>query len=96
MMKRHPGFDFQDAGSFLMEAASINNRIKCVNWLTVLCDALVDELGGIDAMRNALEPACKVHEYPGGCLIQASGYPQLGDTYRNDIPAAYRLVAKPH
>ncbi|MEJ2426854.1 MAG: DUF3396 domain-containing protein [Candidatus Thiodiazotropha sp.] len=93
MIKRFPGIDFQDGVQLSLQARSIHNRIKSINWLTVLCDALVEELGGLDAMRTALEPVCKVHEYPGGVVIQAGAYPQIGDTYRNDVPEAYRLVA---
>jgi hypothetical protein len=94
MIKRFPGFDFQNGVRFSLQARSIHNRIKSVNWLTILCDALVDELGGLDPMRSALEPVCKVHEYPGGVVIQAGEFPQVGDTYRNDVPGAYRLVAR--
>jgi hypothetical protein len=94
MIKRFPGFDFQGSVSFIMETESVHNRIKSVNWLTVLCDALVDELGGLDAMRSALEPVCKIHKYSGGVVIQAGAFPQVCDTYRNDVPEAYRLVAR--
>ncbi|MET0065435.1 MAG: type VI immunity family protein [Candidatus Thiodiazotropha sp.] len=93
MIKRFPGFDFQNGGRFSLEAETIHNRIKSVNWLTLLNDALVEELGGLDDMRSTLEPVCKVHEYPGGVVIQAGAYPHVGDTYRNDVPEAYRLVA---
>lgn len=94
LFKRFPGFDFQDVGQFSLQARQIHNRIKCVNWLTVLCDALVEELGGRDKMRAALEPVCKVHDYPGGVVIQAGATPQIGDTWRDDVPEAYRLVAR--
>jgi hypothetical protein len=94
MIKRFPGFDFQNGVSFSLEAESVHNRIKSVNWLTILNDVLIEELGGLEAMRSALEPVCMIHEYPGGVVIQAGAYPQLGDTYRNDIPEAYRLVAR--
>ncbi|MGV2293326.1 type VI immunity family protein [Trinickia sp. YCB016] len=93
LMKRFPGFDYV-YGDFSMEAQEVHNQIKCVNWLTVLGDGIVGELGGIEPMREALEPVCKVHEYPGGVVIQAGEAPQLGDTYRNDIPEAYRMVAR--
>jgi len=94
LFKRFPGFDFQDGVQFLMQARSVHNRIKCVNWLTVLCDALVEELGGRDNIRAALEPVCKVHDYPGGVVIQAGAYPQVGDSWRGEIPEAYRRVAR--
>lgn len=94
LFKRFPGFDFLHAGMFSMQARDIHNRIKGVNWLTVLNDALVEELGGRDKMHVALQPICKVHDYPGGVVIQAGAYPQIGDTWRGDIPEAYRLVAR--
>lgn len=94
LMKRFPGFDFVNGINFSGEAESVHNRIKCVNWLTVLCDELVTELGGIEPMRSELEPVCKIHEYEGGILIQAGETPQLGDTYRDDVPQAYRDVAR--
>ena len=94
MIKRFPGFDILDGVRFSMKAGSVHNRIKCVNWLTILNDDLVTELGGIEPMREALEPVCKVHEYPGGVVIQAGEAPQLGDTHRGDIPEAYRMVAR--
>lgn len=94
LFKRFPGFEFLDAGMFSMQAQDIHNRIKCVNWLTVLSNALVEELGGREPMRAALEPVCKVHDYPGGVVIQAGAYPQIGDATRGDVPEAYRLVAR--
>ncbi|WP_320534470.1 type VI immunity family protein [Robbsia andropogonis] len=94
MMKRFPGFDFIDGVDFTREAGTVHNRIKSINWLTVLGDELVSELGGIGPMRGALEPVCKVHEYPGGVVIQAGEAPQLGDIATNNIPEAYRMVAR--
>ncbi|VWC97512.1 bacteriophage gp31 protein [Burkholderia contaminans] len=94
LMKRFPGFDFIDGVDFTMEAEATHNRIKCVNWLTVLGDEIVTELGGTGPMRAALEPTCKIHEYPGGVVIQAGENPQLGDATRGDIPEAYRMVAR--
>ncbi len=94
LMKRFPGFDYIGGVNFSMEAESVHNRIKCVNWLTVLGDEIVTELGGAGPMRAALEPTCKIHEYPGGVVIQAGEGPQLGDATRGDIPEAYRMVAR--
>jgi hypothetical protein len=94
MMKRFPGFDFQDGGRFSRNAEQVHDRIKCVNWLTVLSDPLVNELGGVGAVREALAPLCAVHEYDGGIVIQAGAFPMLGDTQRGDVPQAYQLVAR--
>lgn len=94
LLKRFPGFDFPEPGGFAGEAMGIRNRIKCVNWLTALGDAIVSELGGIATLRAALEPACTLHEYEGGVVIQAGVTPRLGDTQRGDVPGEYRLVAR--
>lgn len=94
LMKRFPGFDYIHGVDFSMQARAVHNRIKCVNWLTVLGEEIVTELGGIERIREALMPACLIHDYPGGVVIQAGGAPQLGDTYRSDVPEAYRAVAR--
>jgi hypothetical protein len=94
IMKRFPGFEYVDGVDFTREVAAAHDRIKCVNWLTVLCDSIVTELGGIETMRAGLQSMCSFHEYPGGVVIQAGETPQLGDTYRADIPEAYRMVAR--
>ncbi|WP_322047406.1 type VI immunity family protein [Paraburkholderia sp. J67] len=94
IMKRFPGFDFVDGIDFSAQAGTTQNRIKCVNWLTILNTEIVDELGGIESVCAELEPACKIHEYDGGAVIQAGEAPQLGDTFRNDIPEVYRMVAR--
>jgi hypothetical protein len=95
LIKRFPGFDVQNSVDFIISAESTHRRIKCVNWLTVLCDDLVAELGGMDLMRGALRPAgVKLHTYPGGVVIQAGEGPRMGDTQRNDNPGEYRVVAR--
>ncbi|WP_232515167.1 type VI immunity family protein [Burkholderia ambifaria] len=94
LMKRFPGFDYIYGVDFSMEAGAVHDRFKCVNWLTVLGDEIVTELGGAGPMRAALEPTCKIHEYAGGVVIQAGENPQLGDATRGDIPEAYRKVAR--
>ncbi|SEK95158.1 Protein of unknown function [Roseateles sp. YR242] len=94
LMKRFPGLDFPDPVRFIGETEGVRNRIKCVNWLTVLGDPLVEELGGLAALRSSLTPACTVHLYDGGILIQAGETPRLGDTEKGDIPEEYQRVAR--
>jgi hypothetical protein len=93
-MKRHPGLEFIDSDSFSIEVESQFNRIKGVNWLTVLGDEVLKELGGIETARKALESGSTLHEYTGGVVIQAGPVPQLGDSYHNLIPQRYREVAQ--
>ncbi|GHU38345.1 hypothetical protein AGMMS50256_37520 [Betaproteobacteria bacterium] len=81
--------------SFTGLAKGVFNRIKCINWLTVLGDAILEELGGLLVVRNALEPKCTLYPYPGGVLIQAGEWPCLCDVEQEPvlIPEAYRKVA---
>jgi len=92
-MKRHPGLDFIDGVVFSGEVEQSFNRIKVVNWLTALGDDILNELGGIEAARAALEPDCTLHPFNGGVVIQAGAVPQLGDSYHGLIPERYRKVA---
>jgi len=94
LMSRFPGFDFPSTVGFTREIGGVHDRIKSVNWLTALGDELVTQLGGLATMREALEPACTIHAYDGGVVIQAGPTPRLGDTHADDIPAEYRLAAR--
>ena len=88
-LKKYIGLDVQVALDFSMEAKSVHNRIKCVNWLTVLGDAILEELGGLAVLKSALEPECTLHPYPGGVMIQAGEAPRLGDV---DVPGSSELL----
>lgn len=94
LIKRFPGFDVANTVDFILEAQATHNRIKSINWLTVLGDDIVAELGGRERLRSHLEPTCTLHGYSGGIVIQAGERPQLGDIQRGDIPEAYRVVAR--
>jgi hypothetical protein len=95
-MQRYPGLDMNIAVEFIGEAKGVFNRIRCVNWLTVLGDEILKELGGIEAAK-ALEPECTLYPYPGGLVIQAGPRPLLGGAPMNTgpmIPEIYRKVAR--
>jgi len=95
-LKKYVGLDLQDPLRFSMRAKSVHNRIKCVNWLTVLGDTLLEELGGLGVVRSALEPECTLHPYPGGVMIQAGEAPRLGDVEMpgsSELLIPYRKVA---
>jgi len=93
-LQRYPGLDIHETIAFSDETSGVFNRIKSINWLTVLGDHILEELAGLDAARKALEPECTLHPYPGGVLIQAGPVPQLGDSFTGLIPEAYRKVAR--
>ena len=93
-LQQYPGLDIQVPVSFIGKTQGVFNRIKCVNWLTILGDAILEELGGISIVRRALEPECTLHSYSGGIIVQAGSTPRLGDAQRGHIPEQYRKVAQ--
>jgi len=94
VLERYPGLNIATPSNFSIAGGTQYNRIKSINWLTILCDSIVEELGGVDTIRSALEPDCKIHFYKGGVVIQAGDYPRLGDSETKQIPEIYRKVAK--
>jgi hypothetical protein len=71
--------------------------IKGVNWLTVVGDRWLPELGGVDAVQAdlaVLDPRFFVHRFGGGVMIQAGDHPELGDAQRNLWPELYVKLAK--
>ncbi|EGJ4192576.1 DUF3396 domain-containing protein [Salmonella enterica] len=94
LLQRCPGIDHSDLAQFSVEAGQTHNRIKGVNWLTVLSDPIVAELGGLAAIQTQLADKCRIKTYRGGIIIIAGPVPQLGDRYINFIPTRYQAVAK--
>jgi hypothetical protein len=70
------------------------DRIKGINWLTVLDVSWVDRLGGAATLREALGAEITVHPYSKGLVIQAGPHPKFGDTHRQEPMDGYRKVAK--
>lgn len=94
LLQRHPGVDHHDTVIFSMRCKNIHNRIKGVNWLTILGEDIIVELGGIDVIQNELGEQCRLHFYEGGVIIIAGPIPQLGDKYLNIVPERYKTVAR--
>jgi hypothetical protein len=55
LVKRFPGIEFDFPITVKLK---FKNGIKGVNWLTVLSDKFVSELGGIDTLKNGLDDTC--------------------------------------
>ncbi|HRI65261.1 MAG TPA: DUF3396 domain-containing protein [Polyangium sp.] len=69
--------------------------IKGVNWLTILDDRYLPEVGGLDYLRMRLpENAFPFYKYDGGLIIQAGPWPQIGDTMKNLWPEHYVTLTK--
>jgi Protein of unknown function (DUF3396) len=71
--------------------------IKGVNWLTVIADRWLAELGGVEKVQAdlaALDAHYIVHRFGGGVMIQAGPRPQLGDAEENRWPELYVKLSK--
>ena len=96
-LRRYPGLDYSDTAQFsLVTRRAEQVRIRGTNWLTVIDDALIEELGGRNSLDEALsaDPAVLVHEWTGGVLIQAGPRPQVGDVNAGRRPEHYGTAAR--
>ena len=91
MARRFPGLEVDHPLSHVL---FLKQGIKGVNWLTILGDQWVEQLGGVAALKVELGEPFTVHEYPGGVMIQAGPKPQLGDVNRQQEIPEYRELAR--
>ena len=95
IIKRFPGLDFPDASAWRSEVRDEKKRwIRTINWLTILDDKFVEELGGLEKVKSELGDDCPIHLWNGGIVIQAGPEPETGDVNQGLIPEAYRKVAR--
>ncbi|MGY2371921.1 type VI immunity family protein, partial [Pseudomonas sp. SDO5201_S390] len=93
MAARMPGLDVGTAALLANIPEFKPTKIKTVSWLTVLDQARLDLVGGLDALRAQL-PASHFafYEYGNGIIIQAGAYPSLGGDAEDPKPAAYVVL----
>lgn len=93
LAKRFPGVEVDEP---IQTSINIEDGgIKGVNWLTILDDRYIPELGGLDYLRMRLsEDIFPFYKYDGGLIIQAGPWPQIGDTTKNQWPEHYVTLAK--
>jgi hypothetical protein len=89
--ERFPGLEIE---ARVEHGISLNTGIKGVNWLTILGDRWLKEVGGFDSLRARLDDAFGLYPYDGGVIIQAGSKPQIGDTHANRWPKHYVTLAK--
>jgi Protein of unknown function (DUF3396) len=94
-LKRYPGLDYMDASHFGFLTGR-NQKIRGSNWLTIIDDEFVDEVGGRKHIGGALssDKDVLVHEWNGGILVQSGALPQLGDVNAGRFPEHYRAIAR--
>jgi len=90
---RFRGLEIDLPGSHAIYMAK-NDRIKGINWLTILDESWVAKLGGKAALRAQLGPDIRVLDYPKGIVIQAGNEPRFGDVHRQEPMPAYQEVAR--
>jgi len=66
--------------------------IKGVNWLTLVGEEWVEQLGGIDSIKKNFSASILVHELPHGILIQAGPRPELGYVNSEETLPLYHEV----
>jgi len=99
--QRLPGLeaDYPTSHSIWLTKGREDGRggIKGVNWLTVISDRWLAELGGADVVAarvTALDPRFIIHRFDGGVMIQAGPRPDLGDAEQGLWPELYVKLAK--
>ncbi|MFH5067751.1 type VI immunity family protein [Enterobacter cloacae complex sp. 2024EL-00215] len=73
------------------------NVLFAIGWITLLGEALCNQLGGVEVLRNKLShiPEVIVKPLPqNGALIRIGDKPQLGDSRKNDVLDSYHAVGK--
>lgn len=89
--ERFPGLEVEDCIGHTIYA---EKGIKGVNWLTLLGDRWVQEIGGLDYLRIRLGDDFKIAQYDGGLMIQAGPKPQIGDVTTGRWPQHYVTLTK--
>ncbi|MCK6591092.1 MAG: DUF3396 domain-containing protein [Polyangiaceae bacterium] len=88
---RFPGLEIE---ARVGHGLTLKAGIKGVNWLTILGDHWVSEMGGVDSLRARLDENFGFYPYDGGVIIQAGPKPQIGDAQANRWPKHYVTLAK--
>ncbi|MGE7955067.1 DUF3396 domain-containing protein [Pseudomonas sp. NPDC089530] len=93
MAARMPGLDVGTAGLLANRPKFKPTRIKTVSWLTVLDQARLDLVGGLDTLRAQLPSShFAFYDYGAGVVIQAGANPYLGGDAEDPRPAPYVLL----
>ncbi|NOK22727.1 DUF3396 domain-containing protein [Corallococcus carmarthensis] len=89
---RHPGMDVPDESASL----HLGNRIRGVHWMNFLGPPVLEELGGVEALREKLKsPGTTVQPLAEGrAVITLGTEPDAGDTTRSPVLPAYRELAR--
>ena len=94
MLLRYPGLQYDDRTEAYYNdrlQAGLYHGPRCADWLIALSDPLLEKLGGLDAVTDAMRP-CPVLPYEGGAVLQAGDAPGAGsDGDPESLPDYMRL-----
>jgi Protein of unknown function (DUF3396) len=93
-LKRFPGLDYANSGSFSDEIDSNPRGIKTVSWLNFIDHEFVAKLGGAKTIRLALGAGAQCDELADGLMLKTGGKPLLGDTNEDSFPDGYSAVSR--
>lgn len=87
IVKRYPGIEAESPGY------EMHKGMGPINWMTVVHDKWLDQIGGRAAVKAQCKAPVIAHEWSEGLIIQAGDEPQLGDTEAGVELPHYRTVA---
>jgi hypothetical protein len=93
LAERFPGLEVENPGSQRLSIEKYRG-IKGASWLTVLGDAHLKEIGGLDYLRMRLGDEFPITAYDGGMMIQAGPGVQVGDAQGDNWPRHLVTLAK--
>jgi hypothetical protein len=93
LVARFAGLELDLPGSHAIYLEQ-ENRIKGVNWLTILSDSWIEKLGGEKDLREKLGEGIELHRFNTGVVIQAGPRPLFGDAHRQEAMPHYKQVAR--
>lgn len=89
--QRFPGLEVDYPYSHILY---LKEGIKGVNWLTIIGDRWLSQLGGLSKLRDQVGEELMFQEFPGGLIVRAGAQPQMGDLDVGRYPDLYvRLAA---
>jgi hypothetical protein len=87
---RSHGYDIPDN---LSTANSLGDRCRGARWITMLSHKLIDELGGLNSMKQVLSDGVETLSTKNGMLFRAGATPEIGDVNRNQFTPLLASVA---
>lgn len=96
LARRFEGLELDVPGGHEPWLAS-RDRIKGVNWLTVIDTVQIEKLGGVEALARKLGPAIGWYPFTGGkggYVLRAGALPGFGDSARQERLPLYGRVAR--